>query len=153
LYFDCTLKKAELQQHELELVSIEALAPSGHLLRKVDQTVEFSFIREGVKHLYREDNGRPALDPVVLFKLLLLGYLYGVRSEGQLMQEVEVNVAQRSPPLPDPGRSRVALRQESATQTTGDLAGIDLVVLPLGCRDCPQHQRMGHLHLFGMRSR
>jgi transposase len=40
-----------------------------------------------VKHLYCEDNGRPALDPVVLFKLLLLGYLYGVRSERQLMRE------------------------------------------------------------------
>jgi transposase len=48
-----------------------------------------------VKHLYCEDNGRPALDPVVLFKLLLLGYLYGVRSERQLMREVEVNVAYR----------------------------------------------------------
>ena len=48
-----------------------------------------------MKHLYSEDNGRPALDPVVLFKLLLLGYLYGVRSERQLMREVEVNVAYR----------------------------------------------------------
>jgi transposase len=89
------LKKAELQQQELELVSIEALVPEKHLLRKVDQTVDFGFIRERVKHLYCEDNGRPALDPVVLFKLLLLGYLYGVRSERQLMREVEVNVAYR----------------------------------------------------------
>ena len=46
-----------------------------------------------MKPLYCEDNGRPALDPVVLFKLLLLGYLYGVRSERQLMRDVEVNVA------------------------------------------------------------
>jgi transposase len=69
--------------------------PEQHLLRKVDRTVDFSFIRDRVKHLYSEDNGRPALDPVVLFKLLLLGYLYGVRSERQLMREVEVNVAYR----------------------------------------------------------
>jgi hypothetical protein len=48
-----------------------------------------------VKPLYCENNGRPALDPVVVFKLLLLGYLYGVRSERQLMREVEVNVAYR----------------------------------------------------------
>jgi transposase len=89
------LKKAEAQQEELELVSIGALVPEGHLLRKVDRAVEFGFIRERVKHLYCEDNGRPALDPVVLFKLLLLGYLYGVRSERQLMREVEVNVAYR----------------------------------------------------------
>jgi transposase len=89
------LKKPEAQQQELEWVSIEALVPDKHLLRKVDGTVDFSFIRERVKHLYCEDNGRPALDPVVLFKLLLLGYLYGVRSERQLMREVGVNVAYR----------------------------------------------------------
>jgi len=89
------LKKAEAQQQELELVSIEGLVPEGHLLRKVAGAVDFSFIRDRVKHLYCEDNGRPALDPVVLFKLLLLGYLYGVRSERQLMREVEVNVAYR----------------------------------------------------------
>lgn len=89
------LKKAELQQQELEWVSIEALVPEKHLLRKVDSKVDFGFIRDRVKHLYCEDNGRPALDPVMLFKLLLLGYLYGVRSERQLMREVEVNVAYR----------------------------------------------------------
>jgi transposase len=89
------LKKPELQQQEFELVSIESLVPEKHLLRKVDGAVDFGFIRERVKHLYCEDNGRPALDPVVLFKLLLLGYLYGVRSERQLMREVEVNVAYR----------------------------------------------------------
>lgn len=89
------LKKPEAQQQELEMVSIESLVPSEHLLRKVDVAVDFSFIHDRVKHLYCEDNGRPALDPVVLFKLLLLGYLYGVRSERQLMREVEVNVAYR----------------------------------------------------------
>jgi transposase len=89
------LKKPELQQQELEWVSIEGLVPEKHLLRKVDAAVDFSFIRDRVKHLYSEDNGRPAVDPVVLFKLLLLGYLYGVRSERQLMREVEVNVAYR----------------------------------------------------------
>ena len=75
------LKNPELQQQELALVSIQALVPEQHLLRKVDQAVDFSFIRDRVKHLYCEDNGRPALDPVVLFKMLLLVYLYGVRSE------------------------------------------------------------------------
>ena len=78
MYFVDMLKKPELQQQEFELVSIESLVPEKHLLRKVDGAVDFGFIRERVKHLYCEDNGRPALDPVVLFKLLLLGYLYGV---------------------------------------------------------------------------
>ncbi|MDE3063079.1 MAG: IS1182 family transposase [Acidobacteriota bacterium] len=89
------LKKPEAQQQELEMVSVESLVPSEHLLRKIDRVVDFSFIHDRVKHLYCENNGRPALEPVVLFKLLLLGYLYGVRSERQLMREVEVNVAYR----------------------------------------------------------
>ena len=52
------LKKSEAQQQEFELVSIEALLPEKHLLRKVDKAVDFSFIRDRVKHLYSEDNGR-----------------------------------------------------------------------------------------------
>ena len=102
------MKRAEAQQQEMEWVSIGSLVPEKHLLRKVDAAVDFGFIHERVKHLYCEDNGRPALDPVVLFKLLLLGYLYGVRSERQLMREVEVNVAYRwflglklTDPVPD----------------------------------------------------
>jgi transposase len=89
------LKKPEAQQHEMEMVTIESLVPAGHLLRKIEGVVDFGFIHGRVRHLYCENNGRPALEPVVLFKLLLLGYLYGVRSERQLMREVEVNVAYR----------------------------------------------------------
>jgi transposase len=89
------LKKAEVQQQELELVTIESLVPADHLLRKIDAAVDFEFIRERVRHLYCPDNGRPALDPVVLFKLLFIGYLFGIRSERQLMREVQVNAAYR----------------------------------------------------------
>ena len=89
------LKKPETQQQEMELVTIESLVPCDHLLRKIDAVVDFEFIRARVEHLYCPDNGRPALDPVVLFKLLLLGYLFGIRSERQLMREVQVNNAYR----------------------------------------------------------
>lgn len=64
------------------MVSIESLVPAMHLLWKIDGAVDFSFIRDRVRHLYYEDNGRPALDPVVLFNLLLLGYLYGCARSG-----------------------------------------------------------------------
>ncbi|SNT24943.1 Transposase, partial [Azospirillum sp. RU38E] len=77
------------------MVTIASLVPSDHLLRKIDAALDFSFIRDRVAHLYCADNGRPALDPVVLFKTLLIGYLFGVRSERQLMREIEVNVAYR----------------------------------------------------------
>ena len=89
------LKKPTPAQHELEMVTLEELVPKDHLLRKIDAAVDFEFIRQKVAHLYCADNGRPALDPVVLFKLLFIGYLFGVRSERQLMREVQVNVAYR----------------------------------------------------------
>ena len=44
----------------------------------------------------------------------------------------------------------VALRQEVTTQTIGDLASIDAIVLPLGCRNSPQLQRVRHLYFFRM---
>lgn len=89
------LKQSYDKQDELEFVNLEQLVPEDHLLRKINTTIDFSFIREKVAHLYCPDNGRPALDPVVLFKILFIGYLFGIRSEIQLMKEIQVNVAYR----------------------------------------------------------
>ena len=89
------LKEPGAHQHALEMVTLESLVPEDHLLRRIDAYIEFEFIRDKVRHLYCIDNGRPATDPVVLFKLLFIGYLYGIRSERQLVKEVQVNVAYR----------------------------------------------------------
>jgi transposase len=82
-------------QHELEMVTLEQLVPKDHLLRLIDRHIEFDFIRDKTAHLYCADNGRPALDPVTLFKMLFIGYLFGIRSERQLVRKIEVNVAYR----------------------------------------------------------
>jgi transposase len=79
----------------MEFVSIEDLVPKDHLLRKIDKVIDFGFIRDRVKDLYCADNGRPAIDPVVLFKMLFIGYLFGTRSERQLVRDIQVNVAYR----------------------------------------------------------
>jgi transposase len=89
------LKKPRPQQTELEIVTLEGLVPKDHLLRKIERVIDFSFIHDRVAGLYCADNGRPALDPVVMFKALFVGYLFGVRSERQLVREIEVNVAYR----------------------------------------------------------
>ena len=89
------LKKRSPHQTELEMVSLDSLVPSDHLLRKIDAVIDFSFIHARVADLYCANNGRPALDPVVMFKALFIGYLFGVRSERQLVREIEVNVAYR----------------------------------------------------------
>ena len=65
------------RQGEYELVMLEELVPQDHFLRKVDAAVDFSFIHDMCKDLYCLDNGRPAIEPELLFKMLLLGYLYG----------------------------------------------------------------------------
>jgi len=85
----------DTRQISMEFVSIEELVPSDHLLRKIDKAIDFGFIREKVRSLYCADNGRPAIDPVVLFKMLFIGYLFGVRSERQLVRDIQVNVAYR----------------------------------------------------------
>jgi transposase len=79
----------------MEFVSIDSLVPKDHLLRKIARTLDFSFIHEKVKSLYCSDNGRPGVDPVILFKMLFIGYLFGIRSERQLIKEIEVNLAYR----------------------------------------------------------
>lgn len=89
------LKRKTTHQSELELVSIETLVPQDHLLRKIDKVIDFSFIYDKVEHLYCADNGRPPIDPVLLFKMLFIGYLFGIRSERRLEKEIQVNTAYR----------------------------------------------------------
>lgn len=82
-------------QQKLEMVYIENLVPENHILRKIDKYIDFSFIRKITEKLYCLDNGRPAIDPIILFKMLFIGYLFGIRSERQLVKDIEVNVAYR----------------------------------------------------------
>jgi transposase len=89
------LKRPGAEQRALEIVSIDSLVPTDHLLRKIDAVIDFSFIHDRVAGLYCPDNGRPPLDPTLMFKALFLGYLFGVRSERQLVREITVNVAYR----------------------------------------------------------
>ena len=78
-----------------EFVSIDSLVPQDHILRKIDKYIDFSFIDDLVKDLYCHDNSRPAVDPKITVKMLLLGYLFGIRSERQIVREVQVNLAYR----------------------------------------------------------
>lgn len=89
------LRKRPPQQTALEMVSVDGLVPKDHVLRKIEAVIDFSFIHERVAGLYCPDNGRPPLDPTLMFKALFVGYLFGVRSERQLVREIEVNVAYR----------------------------------------------------------
>ncbi|MWP70088.1 IS5/IS1182 family transposase, partial [Gilliamella sp. Lep-s5] len=62
---------------KIEQISLDALVPQNRLVRKIAKVIDFEFIREAVAPLYWPNNGRPAEDPVRLFKIMLLGYLFG----------------------------------------------------------------------------
>jgi hypothetical protein len=66
------------------LVSLETLVPQDNIYRRLDRTLDLSIVREWVKACYA-DGGRPSIDPVVFFRLQLVLYLEGLRSERQLM--------------------------------------------------------------------
>lgn len=69
------VKKAE-DRGQLEFVNLENMVPQDHLLRKIDAAIDFKKIYEFVEDLYCEDNGRPSVDPVVLFKIVLIQHIW-----------------------------------------------------------------------------
>ena len=86
-------KQEKDKQIGYEIVLLDELVAKDHLLRKVKAAVDFSFIHELCKPLYCEDNGRPAIEPELLFRMLLIGYLYGIKSEVKLAEAVNENIA------------------------------------------------------------
>ena len=79
----------------IEIVDTESLVPKDHLLRKIDAAVDFNRLYEMVEPLYSEDNGRPSVDPVVLFKMVLIQHLYGLPSLRRTAEEINLNIAYR----------------------------------------------------------
>ena len=88
------LTKNNGKQDKIIITTLEQLMPQDHFLRDLDKHVDFSFIYEKVSYLY-SNIGRPSVDPAVLVKMLLLGFLYGIDSERKLEKEVAVNIAFR----------------------------------------------------------
>ena len=87
------LKQRRERQQQMDVVIMEQMIPENHLLRIVDRVVDFSFIYDLCAPLYCANNGRPAIDPEILFRMLFVGYLYGIKSERRLEEEVNYNIA------------------------------------------------------------
>ena len=73
---------------------LEDQVPENHLLRLIDRHISFDFVRTKLKDLY-SDTGRPSIDPELLLRMLLVGYLYGVTSERKLVEELRMHLAWR----------------------------------------------------------
>jgi len=80
---------------DVKFTCLYSLVPANHLLRKIDRVIDFTEIYCLVEHLYCDDFGRPAVDPVVLVKMLLIQHLYGIKSLRQTAREVDMNIAYR----------------------------------------------------------
>lgn len=98
------------KQRQLErpiLRSLEELVPPEHFYRHLDATLDLRFVREWAQDCYAE-RGRPSIDPVVFFKLQLILFFEGLRSERKLIETASLHLAHRwylgyalDEPLPD----------------------------------------------------
>ena len=90
------VKKSRINQKQIQFLCLEDLVPEKHLVRDIDRAINFNFIYDEVKGLYSEiDWGKPGIDPVSLFKIVFIQYIFGIRSMRQTIKEIEVNMAYR----------------------------------------------------------
>ena len=87
--------------------SLDQTVPANHLVRRLSAAVDFGFVYGFLKRVYSH-TGKPSVDPVVLFKLSLLAYLFNISSERRLCEEASLNLAWRwflgyelDEPIPD----------------------------------------------------
>jgi transposase len=73
---------------------LEDQIPESHLLRLIEKHISFAFVRQQLKDRYSE-MGRRSIDPELLLRILLIGYLYGISSERKLVEELRTHLAWR----------------------------------------------------------
>lgn len=88
-------KEIEKNRTQIQFLAIDDLVPENHLLRDIERSISFDFIYDLVQDKYCNNNGRPSIDPVMLIKIPLIQYLYGIKSMRQTIKDIEVNVAYR----------------------------------------------------------
>lgn len=79
-------------QIQMIVMDIAKLIPENHLLLKIDKCIDFDLIYKKAAPYY-SDRGRKSIDPVCMIKMLLFGYLYGIKSERRLEEDVTLNLA------------------------------------------------------------
>ena len=88
-------QNTDKKREQLQMFCMDDMVPQNHLLRTIDKAIDWNFIYDLVEDKYCQDNGRPSIDPVMLIKLVLIQYLYGIKSMRQTVKDIEVNVAYR----------------------------------------------------------
>jgi transposase len=73
---------------------LDEAVPDDHLVRKIAALLELSWVYAELAPYYSEI-GRPSIDPVLMIRMLIIGYVFAIRSERQICREVQVNLAYR----------------------------------------------------------
>ena len=73
---------------------LDDAVPEDHLVRKIDTVLDLSWLRSELAAHY-SSIGRPSIDPVLMIRMLIIGYVFAIRSERALCREVQVNLAYR----------------------------------------------------------
>lgn len=73
---------------------LDKVVPPDHLVRQIDGVLDLSWVHKELAPYYSH-TGRPSIDPVLMIRMLLVGYLFALRSERRLCSEVQVNLAYR----------------------------------------------------------
>src|ERR1700751_2259472 len=73
---------------------LDKAVPAGHLVGPIDGVLDVDWVHKELAPYYSHP-GRPSIDPVLMIRLLIVGYVFAIRSERQLCSEVQVNLAYR----------------------------------------------------------
>ena len=73
---------------------LDKVLPANHLVRQIDRVLDLDWVHRELAPYY-SPTGRPSIDPVLMIRMLLVGYVFAIRSERQLCSEVQVNLAYR----------------------------------------------------------
>lgn len=87
-------KKYNRKEFHLILNTLDDLVPENHMVRKYENAIDWTFIYPMVEDLY-SPLGKPSIDPIVLFKLVMLNYLEGIHSMRKTCERCKTDVAYR----------------------------------------------------------
>ena len=87
-------RREDSQVEFLYAFDLDKVVPPDHLVRQIDGVLDLSWVHKELAPYYSH-TGRPSIDPVLMIRMLLVGYVFALRSERRLCSEVQVNLAYR----------------------------------------------------------
>jgi hypothetical protein len=117
------------QRHLFYEFHLDEVVPDDHLVRKVDAVLDLSWVHAELAPHYSRI-GRPSIDPVLMVRMLIVGYVFAIRSERQLCQEVQVKRTESLSVNSRRGRTAIGSDYGPDRTSVGPRAP------PIGCRHC-----------------